>query len=535
MSEKRKSVIIIGSGVGGTALAARLAQGGLDVTVYEKNSFSGGRLSLIHKNGHRFDQGPSLYLMPKIFEDTFSDLGEKVSDHLDLIKCESNYMMHFHDGNKFELSCDLAKTLEQLKKYEGPGEETLLNFLGFLEETHHHYEKSIDIALNENYPSWYYEFQLKYVPHLLKLHLLDNVYNRASKFFKHENTRKAFTFQSMYIGMSPYESPAIYNFLSYTEFVEGIWYPRGGFHKVIEKIENIAVKKHDAKFVYNTGIKKIIVDNNQVAKGVVLENGEEKYADVVVCNADLVYAYNKLLPPTKYAKQLGEKSQLTSSSISFYWGLKRKVNELHAHNIFSAENYRASFDDIFKKYTLPDDPCFYVHVPTRVDPSCAPDGKETVVVLLPVGHIAPNNENSLDEFVKIARAKVIKIMEMRLNITNFEELIETEVINDPRTWQSKFNLWKGSILGLSHSIFQVLFFRPGTRSHLFKNLYFVGASTHPGTGVPIVLSGAKLVAKQILEDVGLIERKDNKSTIFFQYFLFVLLLFLFVYLIMKLF
>lgn len=186
----------------------------------------------------------------------------------------------------------------------------------------------------------------------------------------------------------------------------------------------------------------------------------------------------------------------------------------------------------------------------------APDGKETVVVLLPIGHIAPNNENSMDDFVKIARAKVIKIMEMRLKITNFEELIETEVINDPRTWQSKFNLWKGSILGLSHSIFQVqwqfhikktlfhfyfdsnpqvLFFRPGTRSHLFKNLYFVGASTHPGTGVPIVLSGAKLVAKQILEDVGLIERKDNKSTIFFHYFLFVLFLFLFVYLIMKLF
>lgn len=197
MSVNRKSVIIIGSGVGGTALAARLAQGGLDVTVYEKNSFSGGRLSLIHKNGHRFDQGPSLYLMPKIFEETFNDLGENVSDHLDLMKCKSNYMIHFHDGNKFELSCDLAKTFDQLKVYEGSDDKILLRFLDFLKESHIHYERSVEIALNQNYANWYDEFQIKYLPHLIKLHLWDNVYSRAKRFFNHENIRKAFTFQSM--------------------------------------------------------------------------------------------------------------------------------------------------------------------------------------------------------------------------------------------------------------------------------------------------------------------------------------------------
>lgn len=165
----------------------------------------------------------------------------------------------------------------------------------------------------------------------------------------------------------------------------------------------------------------------------------------------------------------------------------------------------------------------------------APEGKETLVVLLPISHIAPNNEHRIDELIKTARAKVIKIIESRLKMSNFEELIETETINDPRTWQTKFNLWKGSILGLSHNITQVLHLRPGTRSHLFKNLYFVGASAHPGTGVPVVLCGAKLVEKQIMEDVGMIERVDNRNEIFTQYFLFGLFIFALIYLFMGLF
>lgn len=232
--------------------------------------------------------------------------------------------------------------------------------------------------------------------------------------------------------------------------------------------------------------------------------------------------------------------------------------EFDVHNIFLAKEYKSSFDDIFKRHLLPEDPSFYINAPSRIDPSgnnntlndnvdidididssciviaikittycyivAAPEGKETLVVLLPISHIAPNNENRIDELIKIARAKVIKTIETRLKITNFEELIETELINDPRTWQAKFNLWKGSILGLSHNISQVLHFRPGTRSHLFENLYFVGASAHPGTGVPIVLCGAKLVEKQIMEDVGMIERKDDRPMIFTQYFLFGLFL-----------
>lgn len=328
--------------------------------------------------------------------------------------------------------------------------------------------------------------------------------------------------------MSPYDSPAPYSLLQYTEIAEGIWYPRGGFHKVVESLERIATQKYDAQFVYNTGIDQIIVDKNNVARGVRLEDGREEYADIVVCNADLVYAYNKLLPQTAYGQKLGTKGELTSSSISFYWGMSRKIPELDTHNIFLAKDYQSSFDDIFKRHLLPEDPSFYINVPSRIDPTAAPEGKETVVVLLPMSHLAPNNENSIDDLIKDARQKIIEKLEKHLNIKNLENLIETELINDPRTWRSKFNLWKGSILGLSHSIPQVLHYRPGTRSHIFKNLYFVGASAHPGTGVPIVLCGAKLVENQILGDLGFIERNTDDAKIVFQYILVIALVFVLV-------
>lgn len=197
---EKKSVIIVGSGIGGTALAARLAKRGLQVKVFEKNSFSGGRLSLINQNGHRFDQGPSLYLMPKLFEETFRDLDESVHDHINLMKCKRNYTVHFHDGDKFELSSDLAKMFEQIKRFEGDDEQTLLRFMDFLKETHVHYERSTDIALKQNYENWYHEFQLKHIPNVLKLHLWDDVYTRAKKYFRNEKMLKAFTFQTLYIG-----------------------------------------------------------------------------------------------------------------------------------------------------------------------------------------------------------------------------------------------------------------------------------------------------------------------------------------------
>ncbi|KAI7899018.1 phytoene dehydrogenase [Cokeromyces recurvatus] len=505
MSNK-KHIVIIGAGVGGTATAARLAREGFKVTVIEKNDFSGGRCSLIHHNGYRFDQGPSLYLMPKLFEDAFADLDERIEDHLELLRCDNNYKVHFDDGEAIQLSSDLTRMKAELDRIEGPS--GFGRFLDFMKETHIHYETGTCIAIKRNFETIWDLIRLKYAPEIFRLHLFDKIYERASKYFMTKKMRMAFTFQTMYMGMSPYDAPAVYSLLQYTEFAEGIWYPRGGFNMVVQKLETIAHDKYGAEFLYNCPVAKINTDDaNKRVTGITLESGQVIEADAVVCNADLVYAYHRLLPSCSWTQKSLASKKLTSSSISFYWSMSTKVTQLDVHNIFLAESYKESFDEIFNDFNLPSEASFYVNVPSRIDPSAAPEGKDSIIVLVPIGHSKSKTgipDEDYASLVKRARSMVLEVIERRLGITHFDQLIENEIVNDPSVWQSKFNLWKGSILGLSHDIFQVLWFRPSTKDSTgrYDNLFFVGASTHPGTGVPIVLAGSKLTSDQVCESFG---------------------------------
>ena len=494
---RKKKVIVVGCGVGGVSVAARLAKAGLDVTVLEKNDFSGGRCSLLHCDGYRFDRGPSFYLMPKTFEETFDDLDEDITDWLDLRKCPTNYIVHYHDGQTLELSTDLTRMRSELERYE-PG--SFEHYLRFMKEAHVHYDTSVNMVLKQNFESIWQLLTIENLIKAFQLHILNKVYSRACKYFRTDRLRRAFTFQSMYMGMSPFDAPATYNLLQYTELAEGIWYPIGGFNKVVQALESIA-KKHGAQFKYGCCVKRIVTEGGKTT-GCELADGTTLDADIVVCNADLLYAYQNLLPDSTYGKSLDDKN-LTSSSISFYWGLSRKVESLNAHNIFLAEHYKESFDDIFKNLSLPKDPSFYVNVPSRIDATAAPEGKDAMVVLVPVGHISDRHGvQDWAELIARARSFVIETLSRQLPDVggDFESLIASEQLTTPRDWRNDFNLFKGSILGLSHDILQVLWFRPGTRHAEYKNLYFVGASTQPGTGVPIVLCGAKLTAAQVLRD-----------------------------------
>ncbi|CAO3639862.1 unnamed protein product [Cunninghamella blakesleeana] len=490
----QKHVIVIGAGAGGSATAARLARQGYKVTVVEKNDFSGGRCSLIHHNGYRFDQGPSLYLMPKLFEDTFADLDEDVNKRLELIRCKNNYKVHFDDGDKIHLTSDLTSMKTEMDRVEG--ENGFQQFLKFMSETHTHYERGTLLAIKRNFVSIWDMIQLKFVPEVFRLHLFDKIYNRVSKYFKTKKMRMAFTFQTMYMGMSPYDAPAVYSLLQYTEFAEGIWYPKGGFNKVVQQLEDIATTKYGAKFIYGAPVAKINTkDASKKVTGVTLDDGTVIEADAVVCNADLVYAYHHLLPACSWTTTSLAEKKLTSSSISFYWSLNKIVPELDVHNIFLAEQYKESFDEIFQDHSLPSEASFYVNVPSRIDPTAAPDNKDAMIVLVPIGHIEdPNgefNEEDYHRLVDRARQMVLNVLEKRLGVSNFNSFIDNQIINHPGVWKQKFNLWRGSILGLSHDIFQVLWFRPSTKDSTgrYDNLFFVGASTHPGTGVPIVLAG----------------------------------------------
>ncbi|WAR57373.1 hypothetical protein PtB15_8B420 [Puccinia triticina] len=505
----KKKVIIIGAGVGGLATAARLAKAGLDVTVVEKNNFSGGRCSLIEKDGFRFDRGPSFYLMPEIFEDLFDDLGERVDKWYQLKRCDPNYVVHFDDKETVTLSSNMPKLKSEIERFEG--KDGWARFLRFMSEGQTHYEVSIKEVLLKDYPTFLSILKLELVWMALKIHVFDKLHRRARDYFWSERLRRAFTFSSMYLGMSPYRAPATYNLLQYTELAQGIWYPVGGFHRLPRSLEAIT-KKNGGRVLYSSPVKRIILSDGEKreACGVELENGTRLEADVVISNADLVWTYSNLLPQTKYTQRL-ENSQLTCSSISFYWSIKRKIPSLVTHQVFLAKEYRESFDIIFDGHSMPHQPSFYVNVPSRIDPSAAPDGKDAMIVLVPIGHLHANNlSKNWEKIISHAREFVLHTMENNIlqpgdlkEGERFSDLIESESMNTPHTWEKDLNLFKGSILGLSHNIFQVINFRPHIKHDTIKRMYFVGASTHPGTGVPVVACGSKLTAEKVLKDLNL--------------------------------
>ncbi|KAI1091955.1 phytoene dehydrogenase [Rostrohypoxylon terebratum] len=513
----RKKAIVIGAGAGGIATAARLAKAGFAVTVLEKNSFTGGRCSLIHESGYRFDQGPSLLLLPKLFHETFEDLDTSLpGEGVELLRCPTNYAVWFADGDKFELTPDLARMKTQIERYEG--KDGFKRYLAWLRESHDHYELSVSEVLHRNFTSFWDLTAPRFVWTGLKIHPLHSIWGRASKYFWTERLRRVFTFATMYMGMSPFEAPATYSLLQYSELTEGIWYPRGGFQTVLEALVKVG-ERMGVEYRLDAPVKRILTrEDGTTARGVELESGETLDADVVVVNADLVYAYSNLFPQTpstqRYAKSL-KKRDGSCSSISFYWALDRKVPKLQTHNIFLADDYRESFDAIFDRKELPQEPSFYVNVPSRIDPSAAPPDRDAVIVLVPTGHLqdAPSKSKSNpglppdQDFTALtskARTSILSTISSRTGIPlpTLQSSILHESVNDPPTWSARFNLDKGSILGLGHGFFNVLSFRPSTRARGLRNVYFVGASTHPGTGVPIVLAGAKITVEQVLRDWG---------------------------------
>ncbi|KAM0744833.1 hypothetical protein ACQRIT_000217 [Beauveria bassiana] len=483
---KRPSAIVVGAGIGGVASAARLARAGFDVTVCEKNDFTGGRCSLIHHEGYRFDQGPSLLLLPRFFEEVFHDLGTTIeSEGIEILKCEPNYNIWFHDGHCFSASTDLASMKLEIERWEG--EAGFQHYLSFLQESHRHLELSVTHVLRKNFTSLLSMARPSFLRHILKLHPFESVYSRASRYFKSERLRRVFTFATMYIGLSPYNAPGIYSLLQYSELAEGIWYPRGGFHRIIGGLVAVG-ERLGVKYRLNAPINRVMVDeHSDRATGVILSSGEQLKADVVVINADLVYATNHLLPSTPRAERLS-KQPASCSSISFYWALSREIPELQAHNVFLADEYRESFDAIFERQDMPEQPSFYVNVPSRVDKTASPPCTDAVVVLVPVGHLGGGTTSKKDwhKMVETARECVISTLEARTGVTGLRDAIIKEIINTPETWKTHFNLDRGAILGLSHSFFNVLSFRPSTRNPDVGACYFVGSSTHPGAAIALL-------------------------------------------------
>jgi phytoene desaturase len=418
-----------------------------------------------------------------------------MKDHLDLRRINPTYHLFFQDNSQLHLTSDLHEMMAQLETIEPGSYKRMLHYLA---EGRHHYELSLPNVVDRDFRSLGEFINPRMISLFFRLKALTRHAKYASKFFKAPRLQMAFTFQDMYMGLSPYESPATYSFMQYTELSDGLFFPIGGMYRIAETLTAIA-EKQGARFLYNSPVDKILIEADR-AKGVLLSDGKKLVADIVVANADLGYVYRQLLPDQGEANRIDRK-EYGCSTIMFYWGLDKQYQQLGPHNLIFSGDYRQGFEDIFRSRRMPEEPNFYIHAPARIDPSAAPAGRDTLYVAVPVGHISTRNPQDWPGLQARARAIILNRL-TQLGMADLESHIKVEVGFGPQDWQRRFNLTRGSAHGLSHKLTQMAYFRPHNRHKRYRNLYFVGASTHPGTGIPTVLVSARLTARRIIEDTG---------------------------------
>jgi phytoene desaturase len=494
---KSKTVVIIGAGIGGISAAIHLANQGLHVTVFEKNPHPGGRCDWIERDGHHFDTGPTLMVMQRVYETEFFTLGGSMNNLLDLQQVDPTYRLVFDDGSQLALTSDMQSMRDQLESLEhGAYHE----FSSYHQEGERHYRLAMERLVNRDFRRFSDFFSFNNIPLLYQLKPLVNHYDHMGRFFKNPRLKAAFTFQDVYMGLSPFEAPATFSLMPYTELAHGVWYPRGGMYSIVEALMTLA-REAGVEFAFDTTVEQIIVKDGH-ATGLEIENNQKLNADVILANADLPYIYQSLLPDDGQADKLSRK-HFSCSVISFFWGVDKTYNILGPHTLFLADDFRSNFVSIINDLGLPENPSLYIHAPTRLDPLMAPPGEDTLIAVVPVGHLSEDGDQDWDELTDQARKNVFRRLAL-LGITDLDAHIKFEMSFTPLSWRKRYNLMKGSTHGLSHNLTQLAYFRPSNRHKHYRNVYFVGASTHPGTGIPSAMISGRLAAKRIMDEmVGL--------------------------------
>ena len=497
---KTKNVIIIGAGIGGVVAAIHLAQHGIKVTVIEKNSHPGGRCDRISREGHHFDTGPTLLVMPLLYEAEFTALGTSMSKVLDLQRVDPTYHLVFDDGSQLALTSNMKSLQEQLETFEHGSFE---GFLRYMDEGYRHYHLGIEKLVRPDFRKASDFFKLSNLPLVHQVKPLTKHYANMSHYFDDPRLKSAFTFQDVYMGLSPFEAPATFSMMLYTELAHGVWYPKGGMYSVVEALTKLA-RNAGVEFIFDVAVERIDI-NGKSARGVTV-NGQLLEADAVLANADLPYVYQNLLPQDGQAEKLAHK-RYSCSVVSFFWGLDKTYESLPPHTLFLASDYRENFESIIRDLSLPANPSLYIHAPARLDPSMAPEGQDTLIAIVPVGHMSENGEQAKQscgqdwaDLRDKARGHAFRRLSS-LGISDLESHIKFEINFTPPSWRKRYNLMKGSTHGLCHNLMQLGYFRPDIQHSHYRNLYFTGASTRPGTGMPTAMVSGRQSAQRIMDDL----------------------------------
>ncbi len=500
MAEPRKA-IIIGAGIGGITTAIYMAREGYKVDIFEKNHTPGGRCGQIIHDGHRFDLGATMLMMPGIYHDIFGSLGINLEQGKDLFPLKDLYKIHFDDGSSLEFSSDRERMKPQLEKIE-PG--SFEKSEKYVSKGYYIYKLGMSKLINRNFYNIFQIVNFKNIGLLIRLKVFISNWNYARRFFRNKHLLMAYTFQNIYVGQSPFNSPALFSMVPAAEITEGSFFPKGGMYGIVEKLINTA-ESSGVHIHFDSPVQKISIKNNKAA-GVSLEDGSFHESDIVIANADLPYVYRRLLPDKRKSKHL-DRLKYSCSAISFHWGLDKVYPQLDHHSVFLSDEFRDGLDRVMIDKTVGGKPSFYLHAPCRSDPVAAPPGHDTISLVIATGHLDKRKKQDWNAIKETARNGVIERLK-KLGLDDIEQHIKFEIVHTPERWENTCNISRGSVFGsLGHNILQMGYFRPHNRHDRYNNVYFTGGSTHPGNGIPNVLISAKLVAERILNEKN--ELKSN--------------------------
>lgn len=488
----KKKIIVIGSGFGGLGAASRLLSAGHDVTVLEKRDKLGGRAYVYEKNGFKFDGGPTVITAPFMFDDIWEAAGKKRSDYVEFVPCDPFYRIFDHNGEKFDYNNDHEFTIKEIEK-RSPGDVD--GYEKFLKTTKAIFQKGfVELA---DQPFLKFMDMMKVAPDLIKLQSYKTVYKYVSKFIKDDFLRQCFSFHPLLVGGNPFDTTSIYAMIHYLEREWGVHYAMGGTGAIVNAFEKL-ITEQGGEFHLEAEVDEIIVENGK-ATGVRLKDGEILKADIVVANSDVGFTYKNMIASKHRKKYTDKKIDRTKYSMSLfviYFGTKKRYLDsgLAHHNIILGKRYKGLLDDIFHKKHVADDFSLYLHMPTITDSSIAPEGHEGFYVLSPVPHL--DSGTDWNEFAPKYRDAIMNFLEENY-LPDLQENLVAEHYIDPIHFRDVLNSHKGSAFSVEPILTQSAWFRPHNKSEDVDDLYFVGAGTHPGAGLPGVLSSS-IIAQDLI-------------------------------------
>jgi phytoene desaturase len=487
-------VIVIGSGFGGLGAAIRLAARGHEVELFEKRDKLGGRAYVYEMNGFKFDGGPTVITAPFMFDDLWAAAGKRREDYVEFVPCDPFYRIFDHDKRYLDYNGDEDFIMSQIDKWNPADKEGYRRFMGTTKAI---FEKGfVELA---DKPFLKFTDMLKVAPDLIRLQSYKSVYQYASQYVENEFLRRCFSFHPLLIGGNPFDAPSIYAMIHYLEREWGIWYAVGGTGAIVDGMRQL-FEDIGGKIHLNTEVDEILIEGRRTT-GIRTKAGDVYDADHVVANADVGWVYDNMIDKSKQSLYTKAKMSMMKYSMSLfviYFGTKVQYRDhgLAHHNIILGERYKHLLSDIFNKKVLSDDFSLYLHMPSLTDPSIAPEGGENFYVLSPVPHLGSGIDWTKQ--AKPYRDVIMQFLEDNY-LPNLQENIIAEHYIDPLHFQHSLNSRMGAAFSVQPVLTQSAWFRPHNRAEDYDTLYFVGAGTHPGAGLPGVLSSS-IIAENLIGD-----------------------------------